>query len=154
MVITFEFAMRIDRLTVKAQEAVTQARDLAMKLSHAEVQPEHLLGALLAQEDGLVPRLLSRVGADLAVVTRELERRYSQMPAVQGSALDVGVARQLKSLWEAASKEADKFKDDYISTEHFLLAMLHGKHGGTGEARMWTCDLSADYVKINAEYRT
>jgi ATP-dependent Clp protease ATP-binding subunit ClpB len=134
MVITFDFAMRIDRLTVKAQEAVTQARDLAMKLSHAEVQPEHLLGALLAQEDGLVPRLLSRIGADPAVVQRELERRFSQMPAVQGSALDVGVSRQLKNLWEGASKEADKFKDDYISTEHFLLAMLHSKHGATGDA--------------------
>jgi ATP-dependent Clp protease ATP-binding subunit ClpB len=125
--------MRIDRLTVKAQEAVTQARDLAMKLRHAEVQPEHLLGALLAQEDGLVPRLLSRIGADPGVVTRELERRHAQMPGVQGSSLDVGVSRALKSLWEAASAEADKFKDDYISTEHFLLAMLHGKHGGTGE---------------------
>src|SRR5687768_18394965 len=124
MVITFEFAMRIDRLTVKAQEGVTQARDLAMKLSHAEVQPEHLLGALIQQEDGLVPRLLGRIGADPATVSRELERRFATMPAVQGSTLDVQVSRQLKTLWEGAAKEADKFKDDYISTEHFLLAML------------------------------
>src|SRR5688572_16600608 len=103
MVITFGLTMRIDRLTVKAQEAVAQARDVAMKFRHAEVQPEHLLKALLDQADGLVPRLLARIGADPAVVGRELERRFAQMPGVQGSTLDVGVSRGLKSLWEAAA---------------------------------------------------
>ena len=126
--------MRIDRLTVRAQEAVAQAREIAMAKRHAEVQPEHMLLALLQQEDGLVPRLLSRIGADPAGVASALEQRFAAMPSVQGSSLDVGVSRALKTLWEAASKEADKFKDDYISSEHFLLAMLHGKHGGTGEA--------------------
>ncbi|HUS65028.1 MAG TPA: Clp protease N-terminal domain-containing protein, partial [Kofleriaceae bacterium] len=126
--------MRIDRLTVRAQEAVAQAREIAMGKRHAEVQPEHVLLALLQQEDGLVPRLLSRIGAEPGAVTAALEQRFTAMPSVQGSSLDVGVSRALKTLWEKAAAEADKFKDDYISSEHFLLAMLHGTHGGTGEA--------------------
>jgi len=134
MVITFGRAMRIDRLTVKAQDALTQARDIAMRMRHAEVQPEHLLAALLAQEDGLVPRLIARIGADAGAIGSELERRFASMPQVQGSALDVGLSRSLKSLWEGAAAEADRFKDDYISTEHFLLAMLSGQYGGTGAA--------------------
>jgi ATP-dependent Clp protease ATP-binding subunit ClpB len=134
MVITFTLTMRIDRLTVKAQDAVAQAREIAASKRHGEVQPEHLLAALLAQDDGLVPRLLARIGADDAALTRELDRALAGMPAVQGSTLDIGVSRALKSLWEGAAKEGDKFKDDYISTEHFLLAMLHGSHGATGAA--------------------
>jgi ATP-dependent Clp protease ATP-binding subunit ClpB len=134
MVITFTLTMRIDRLTLKAQDAVAQSREIAAERRHAEVQPEHLLAALLVQEDGLVPRLLARIGADPAAITRELDRAFSGMPAVQGTTLDIGVARALKGLWEAAAAEADKFKDDYISSEHFLLAMLHGAHGATGAA--------------------
>jgi ATP-dependent Clp protease ATP-binding subunit ClpB len=126
--------MRIDRLTVKAQDAVAQAREIAASKRHAEVQPEHMLAALVGQEDGLVPRLLARIGADDAALTRELDRAFAAMPAVQGSTLDISVSRGLKSLWEGAAKEGDKFKDDYISTEHFLLAMLHGSYGATGAA--------------------
>ena len=126
--------MRIDRLTLKAQDAVAKARDIAAEHQHAEVQPEHLLAALLVQEDGLVPRLLARIGADPAAVSREIEERFAGLPKVQGTSLDIGVSRALKSLWEDAAREADKFKDDYISTEHFLLAMLHHTHGQTRAA--------------------
>ncbi|HWM84449.1 MAG TPA: ATP-dependent chaperone ClpB [Kofleriaceae bacterium] len=134
MVITFTLTMRIDRLTLKAQDAVAQAREIAGSKRHAEVLPEHLLAALLSQEDGLAPRLLARIGAEPAAVSRELDRAFGATPEVQGSTLDIGVSRGLKGLWEAAAREADKFKDDYISTEHFLLAMLHGAHGATGAA--------------------
>src|SRR5690606_17109619 len=85
-------------------------------------------------EDGLVPRLIARIGADAGAIGSELERRFASMPQVQGSALDVGLSRSLKSLWEGAAAEADRFKDDYISTEHFLLAMLSGQYAGTGAA--------------------
>jgi ATP-dependent Clp protease ATP-binding subunit ClpB len=134
MVITFTVTMRIDRLTLKAQDGVAQAREIAASKRHAEVQPEHLLAALLVQEDGLVPRLLARIGAEAGSVSQELDRAFATFPQVQGSTLDIGVSRALKGLWEDAAREADKFKDDYISTEHFLLAMLHGKHGSTGAA--------------------
>ena len=119
--------MRIDRLTVKSADAVRQAHDLAMEMHHAEVTPSHLLAALLRQEGGLAPRLLQRVGSDNHAVLAALDASFSRLPKVQGAALDVSVSRALKDLWEGASKEADKFKDDYISSEHFLLAMLAGK---------------------------
>ncbi len=126
--------MQIDKLTVKARESLAQARDVAMSASHAEVQPVHILKALLDQEEGLLPRLLARVGADPAIVTRELEATFERLPKVQGSSLDIGISRALKDLWEAAAAEADKFKDEYISTEHFPLAMLAGKGGDAAEA--------------------
>ncbi len=119
--------MRHDKLTVKAAEAVTQARDVAIQRHHAEVRPEHLLAALLAQPEGLVPRLLAKVGADVGTVQQALDRAFEEMPRAQGAALDVGISRVLKNLWERAAKEADVFKDEYLSTEHFILAMVDGK---------------------------
>jgi len=135
--------MRIDRLTVKAQEAISQARDVAQDHSHAEIAPEHLLQALLRQDGGLLPRLLTRIGADPQIVQRELDGIFTNRPRVSGSALDIGVSRQLKELWEAAAKEADKFKDDYISTEHFVLAML-GRKGGRASDALKAADVTYD----------
>ena len=126
--------MQIDKLTVKARESLTQARDVAMAQNHAEVQPIHLLKALLDQEGGLLPRLLARVGADPAIALREIARAFDGLPKVQGSSLDVGIARSFKELWEAAAAEADAFKDEYISTEHFALAMLGDKGQDAGKA--------------------
>ncbi len=116
--------MRIDRLTIKAAEAVQSAQDLAIKRQHSQVLPVHLLMSFLVQDDGLVPKLLSRVGVDIEVVAAGLEEAMKALPTASGATVDVGASRQLKSLWTEASKEADKFKDDYISSEHFLLAML------------------------------
>jgi ATP-dependent Clp protease ATP-binding subunit ClpB len=124
--------MRHDKITVKAREAIAQAHDIAAEWHHAEVRPEHLLAALLAQEGGLVPRLLARIGVDGGLVQGEVQRSFESMPRVQGTALDVGVSRELKELWERAGKEARSFKDEYISTEHFVLA-LAGDEGGAGD---------------------
>jgi ATP-dependent Clp protease ATP-binding subunit ClpB len=127
--------MRHDKLTVKAAEAVTQARDVAIQRHHAEVRPEHLLAALLAQPEGLVPRLLAKVGADVGTVQQALDQAFEEMPRAQGAALDVGISRVLKTLWERAAKEADVFKDEYLSTEHFILAMVDGKDEAGGALR-------------------
>jgi ATP-dependent Clp protease ATP-binding subunit ClpB len=118
--------MRTDKLTIKAQEALSDARDLAAGKGHPEITPEHVLLALMAQEDGVVPRLLSKVGADTATLTDALERDLSSLPVVRGAGLDVGVSRRFRDLYDAASKEATKFKDEFVSTEHFLLGMLTG----------------------------
>jgi ATP-dependent Clp protease ATP-binding subunit ClpB len=125
--------MKIDNLTVKAREALSRARDLAIEGHQAEVLPEHLLAALVSQEDGLIPRLLGRIGAQPQLIQDGLARALAQSPRVQGSSLDIGLSRPLKDLWEAAGRSADKFKDEFISTEHFLLAMLEGKFGRTRE---------------------
>jgi len=125
--------MRFDNLTVKAQEALAAARDLAIGKRHGEVQPEHLLGALLAQDGGLVPRVLGKLGADPRVVAADLEKAYGRLPQVTGAGIEVGLSRALKELWEAAAKEAEKLKDEFLSTEHFLLALAQAR-GAAGDA--------------------
>jgi ATP-dependent Clp protease ATP-binding subunit ClpB len=122
-----------DTLTVKAQEALASARDLAVSKRHSEVQPEHLLGALLDQEAGLVPRVLGKLGADPRVVAADLERAYTKFPQVSGAGLEVGISRALREVWDKATKEAEKLKDEFLSTEHFLLALAEMK-GAAGDA--------------------
>ena len=125
--------MRFDKLTVKAQEALQSARDLAMARHHAEVMPEHLLAALIQQDGGVVPRILGKLGADPRVVATDVDRALEKLPKVHGAALDVGISRQLKDTWEAAAKEADAMKDEFLSTEHFLIALAQHK-GAAGDA--------------------
>src|SRR5262245_11148851 len=116
--------MRFDRLTVKAQEALTQARDLAAVNSHGELTPEHLLAALLAQDGGLVPRLVQRIGADVQTLDAQLQQAFAAMPKVRGASVDIGLSDALKQLMDGAFAQAQSFKDEFVSTEHFLLAIL------------------------------
>src|SRR3954466_7495691 len=125
--------MKLDKLTVKAQEAVAAARDAAMALHHAEVRPEHLLVALLEQEGGVVPRILAKIGADARVVRTDLDQAFEKFPRARGAALDIDAGRAFKDVWEAAGREADAMKDEFISTEHFMIA-LAGSKSGAGEA--------------------
>jgi len=125
--------MRIDKLTVKAQESLQAARDAAIARNHAEVGLEHLLFALIEQDGGVVPRILAKLGAEPRAVMGDLDTAFNKLPRVHGSALDVSISRQLKDLWQVASKEADAMKDEYISTEHFLLALAQAK-GAAGDA--------------------
>jgi ATP-dependent Clp protease ATP-binding subunit ClpB len=125
--------MKIDQLTLKAREALASSREAAMKRHHAEIGPEHLLVALLEQEEGVVPRILAKLGADARVVRADLDRAFEKLPRAHGSSLDVDFGRGLKDTWEAAAKQADEMKDEYISTEHFLIALAGGK-SAAGEA--------------------
>ncbi|HUH04550.1 MAG TPA: ATP-dependent chaperone ClpB [Kofleriaceae bacterium] len=124
--------MRFDKLTVKAREALAQARDIALQKKSAEVTPEHLLAALATQEDGLIPRLLQRVGVSPAAVLGALDPLFEKMPRVQGASIDVGMSGRLKDLLDAAFKVAGGFKDEYVSTEHFLLAILEAQKTDAG----------------------
>jgi ATP-dependent Clp protease ATP-binding subunit ClpB len=125
--------MKLDKLTVKAQEAISASRDAAMSLHHAEVRPEHLLLALLEQEGGVVPRILAKLGADPRVVRTELDRAFEKLPRARGAALDIDAGRAFKDIWEAAGREAEAMKDEFISTEHFLIALAASK-SSAGEA--------------------
>jgi ATP-dependent Clp protease ATP-binding subunit ClpB len=125
--------MKIDQLTVKAREALAASRDVAIAKHNAEITAEHLLAALLDQEGGVVPRILGKLGADPRVVRADLDRAMEKLPRAHGAALDVDFGRQVKDTWEAAAKQADEMKDEFISTEHFLLALAAGKTAA-GEA--------------------
>jgi ATP-dependent Clp protease ATP-binding subunit ClpB len=125
--------MKLDKLTVKAQEAIAAARDTAVTLHHAEVRPEHLLVALLEQEGGVVPRILAKIGADAKAVRGQLNREFEKFPRAHGADLDVDAGRAFKNIWEAAGREAEAMKDEFISTEHLLIA-LSGSKTAAGEA--------------------
>jgi ATP-dependent Clp protease ATP-binding subunit ClpB len=125
--------MKLDKLTVKAQEAISASRDAAISQHHAEVRPEHLLLALLEQEGGVVPRILTKLGADPRVVRTDLDRALEKQPRARGAALDIEAGRAFKDIWEAAGREAEAMKDEFISTEHFLIALAASK-SPAGEA--------------------
>src|SRR5450432_3457920 len=124
--------MKLDKFTVKAQEALQEAQSIARKRDQQEILPEHLLAALLAQKDGLVPPLLQRVGAELALVQQRLDEALNKVPQVHGGEGGNLAQRTLKVL-DAAEAEATKLKDEYTSTEHLLLALSTEKRGAAAE---------------------
>ena len=124
----YDIGMRLDRFTERSQEALQAAQQAASALQHARVEPEHLLLALLRQEDGLVPSLLQRLEVPPQPLAARLEERARGAPqAVGGGEPAVGDA--LREVLMAAFDEMSRLKDEYVSTEHLLLA-LAGRKGG------------------------
>ncbi len=124
--------MKLDKFTVKAQEALQEAQAIARKRDHQEILPEHLLAALLGQQDGLVPPLLQRVGAEPRLLQERLDDELRKVAQVHGGEGGHLSQRALKVL-DAAEEEAGKMKDEYVSTEHILLALVAEKRGGAAE---------------------
>src|SRR5436309_2087660 len=125
--------MKIDKFTVKAQEALQEAQAVARRRDHQEILPEHILASLLAEKDGFVVPLLQRIGADPKLVQGRLDdelKKVHQVHGVEGGHL---AQRTLKVL-DAAEDEAKKLKDEYVSTEHVLLALAGEKRGAAAEA--------------------
>jgi ATP-dependent Clp protease ATP-binding subunit ClpB len=122
--------MNINRFTQKAQEAVIAAQDLATRNGQSEVLPLHLLSRLTAQSDGVVAQVLSRMGVDLAQVEVELTAALNRLPKVSGAPSSVGepgLSRTLRDALVAAHDELQPFGDQFVSTEHLLLALVaHG----------------------------
>src|SRR5216684_5002079 len=113
---------RPDRLTEKTQEAIQQAQTLAQEAQHQEITPEHLLLALLQQQDGTVPGILREAGADPVRVTADVKAQLDRLPKVYGAETYLG--SRLRRLLDAASTEMERLKDEYLSTEHLLLAII------------------------------
>src|SRR5712664_2122169 len=124
--------MKIDKFTVKAQEALQESEAVARKRDHQEILPEHVLLALLQQQDGLVAPLLQRVGAEPRLVQQRLEDELRKVAQVHGGEGGHLSQRTLKVL-DAAEAEAGKMKDEYVSTEHILLALAAEKRGAAAE---------------------
>ncbi len=119
--------MNLEKLTVKSQEALQAAQGAAMEFGHPEIAPEHLVHALLNQEDGLVPVLLSRIGVDVARLRRRMREGLEAGPRVEGGAATPHIGDRLRSLLEQAERRAETFHDDFVSAEHLLLACLEGR---------------------------
>src|SRR6266702_1532661 len=113
---------RPDRLTEKTQEAIQQAQTLAQEAQHQEITPEHLLLALLQQPDGTVPPILQQVSVDPARVASDVKAQLDRLPKVYGAETYLG--SRLRRLLDAASTEMERLKDEYLSTEHLLLAIV------------------------------
>ena len=114
--------MNLNRLTEKAQEAVVAAQQLATRLNHSQIDPEHLLATLVAQQGGIVPAVLRRMQVDPAALGRTVDTDLQKRPRAYGGS-DAGISSRLRALFDAAEKEAAQLKDEYLSTEHFLLAI-------------------------------
>jgi ATP-dependent Clp protease ATP-binding subunit ClpB len=123
--------MKLDKFTVKAQEAISAAQDLARRQDHQAIEPEHLLQALLEQTDGIVVPLLQKVGTDPALVADRVADALTRLPKVSGGD-NYPSQRFLKAL-DRAEDEAKKLKDEYTSTEHLLLALTQERSGSVGE---------------------
>src|SRR4030095_3614859 len=118
--------IRFDKLTLKGQEALQSAQSHAQEKGNPQVAPEHLLWALMEQKEGVVLPFLQKLGVNLQTIARELADLVAKFPKVQGQA-ELYISPSLNRILEEAFKEADQFKDEYVSTEHLLLALSHAK---------------------------
>src|SRR6266849_6191374 len=124
--------VRFDKLTVKAQEALQEAQEIAARHEQQQIEPVHLLAALVEQRDGVVPPLLARLGVRPETLSRDMEAALGRLPKVSGfSQQHLGQA--LNDAIQRAFDEAKNFKDEYVSTEHLFLALAGLERDPAGE---------------------
>ena len=124
--------MRFDRLTIKAQEALETAQNLATDAQSPELNVEHLMLALLHQPDGIVTPIFQKLGVDTVEITSAVESAIQKAPKVQGTASQMRISHALQSVLDAGFKEATVLKDAYVSTEHLLIACSEAKQTEVG----------------------
>src|SRR5687767_4026487 len=139
--------MRLDKFTIKAQEALQAAQSLADQRGHQTLEPEHLLLALLQQREGVVSPVLGKLGVRTDTLREQLEAEVGKMPQVRGGGSGQYVGERLRQTLERAQREAERLKDDYVSTEHLLIAIAQERDGAAGRA------LAAAGVTPDAIYR-
>src|SRR5262245_58118851 len=120
--------MRLDKFTVKAQEAVQAAQSITDQLNHQAIEPEHLLLALIQQREGVVGPLLGRLGARPEAIQSALEAELARRPKVRGGSGQY-VGERLRAALERAQHEAERLRDEYVSTEHLLIAIAQDRDG-------------------------
>jgi ATP-dependent Clp protease ATP-binding subunit ClpB len=129
--------MRFDRFTIKAQEAFDDARNITLDNNHQQLDVEHLMLALINQKEGLTLKILQRLGANVPGIIGRLEEEIDKIPRVAG-AEQLYMSQRISNVVEAAFDEMKQLKDEYLSTEHLLLAIADEKHG-----------ISSDILKEN-----
>ncbi|TFH42300.1 MAG: AAA family ATPase, partial [ANME-2 cluster archaeon] len=120
--------MRFDRFTIKAQEAFADAQNLTLDLNQQQLDVEHLLLALINQKEGLTLQILHRLGANVPGITGQLKEEIEKLPKVAGGG-QLYMSQRVNNLVEAAFNEMKQLKDEFLSTEHLLLAIADEKHG-------------------------
>jgi ATP-dependent Clp protease ATP-binding subunit ClpB len=123
-------AIRWDKFTVKSQEAVQNASQLAAENGNPEILPLHLLAVLLGDKEGVIPAVLEKIGVPVGQLEAKAQEAVAQLPKVSGASAQPGASHALNQVFDQAFKEAEDFKDDYVSTEHLLLALTRQKNDG------------------------
>ena len=122
--------MRFDKLTLKSQEMIQNAQHLAERFGHQQIEPEHIARALLEQKEGVIPPLLGKIGANQNQLMKELESILERIPSVSGSGTGQAyLSSRATAVLDKAFAEAEQMKDEYVSLEHILLAVLEEKDG-------------------------
>ncbi len=125
--------MKIERFTDKAREAISEASELAKTLNHSQIEPKHLLAALLEQEGGVVQQVIQQVSGNLAAGQRIIKGELERLSRVYGGS-EPGISPQLRKVLEDAWREMNNFKDEYLSVEHMLLALFDSGDEGVEHA--------------------
>lgn len=121
--------MRFDKFTIKAQEAVQESQSIAEKYDHQQVEPEHLLMALILPQEGVVTPLLQKLGVDPAMVLQQVEHALKKIPQVHGGVGQLYISPRSKKVLDQSFKEAERLKDEYVSTEHVFIAVADERGG-------------------------
>src|ERR1700704_1776328 len=123
--------MRLDRFTLRGQEAIQTAIELAEQNQNQQVEPEHLLAVMLEQPEGIVRPLLGKLSVNVTVVANDIQAAIARFPRVQGG--QQYISPRLTQVFAAAQKQAERMQDDFVSTEHLLLAISEEKDGDSGK---------------------
>ncbi|MBM4276606.1 MAG: ATP-dependent chaperone ClpB [Deltaproteobacteria bacterium] len=125
--------MQIDKFTLKAQEALQSAKGVAEQRSHQQIDVEHLLYALLMQKEGIVTPIIQKLGANPNLISSQLEGELNRIPRVTGGTGQVYLSSRLNEILNAAWKEAERLTDEYLSTEHLLIAISDERGGASSQ---------------------
>ncbi|HEY2861817.1 MAG TPA: ATP-dependent chaperone ClpB [Terracidiphilus sp.] len=127
-------AIRWEKMTVKSQQAMQQAQQHAVELGNPEMQPVHLLLALVEDREGVIPAVLGKIGVPIERLESDLHTIEEKLPRISGTATQPGIGQVLNRVVEQAFREAANFRDEYLSTEHLLLGIAGQKEDPAGEA--------------------
>jgi ATP-dependent Clp protease ATP-binding subunit ClpB len=145
--------MRFDKFTLKAQEALQEAQTLAEKNEQQQLEPEHLLLALIQQSEGIIPQVFQKLGVSLPPLKSQLEENLKKIPKVYGEGMgQVYLSPRTKKVLDSSFQEADRLKDAYVSTEHMFLAIA--EEGGAGARILASLRVTKDEIyKVLAAVR-
>jgi ATP-dependent Clp protease ATP-binding subunit ClpB len=143
--------MRFDRYTIRGQEAIQEAIGVAEKNQHQQVEPEHLLASMLEQKEGTLRPILGKIGANAQTILTDVQAAIARFPKVSGG--QQYFSSRINTIFQEAQKEAEAMQDEYISTEHLLLAIAAEKDGDAGRILRSNGVTTEDAEKVVTEMR-